>query len=536
MDINCTSKKKSWENFKKYYFFYEKINLSLDISKVDFYKNFFKNNINTKLNNIYSIIDSIEDGTFLNKDENQMIGHYWLRNPMIAPTQKIGSDINNNLDSIKQFSSEIIQSKKYKYLIIVGIGGSMLGSQFLYKALNLGYNNPTNFKCFFIDNPDSESIFNILNKLSTVLSETLCIIISKSGNTIETKVSMIEIEKFFLSKKLEFKNHAIAITLNNSALYNYAIKNNWLKIFPLWKWIGGRTSIFASPGLLPAYLQGFNMDMFLKGGKLMDNLTRKKSLFENPAILLASSWFFLTKGNNKRNMIILPYKDRLSLFANYIQQLAMESIGKKIDLDSNIVQQGLTVYGHKGSTDQHSYMQQILEGPDDAFIMFIEVLNQNSNKNMDSIINMNDYLHSFLLGTRQALYNKNRQSITISINTISELSLGAMIALFERAVGIYAILVNVNAYNQPAVELSKTLTKHIISIKKFLIQYLYQNQQYSYTITQLYNIIIKEFNNINIDLELLFKLMIQISCNNEKNIKMNRKSDIYNSTFQCILK
>ena len=135
----------------------------------------------------------------------------------------------------------------------------------------------------------------------------------------------------------------------------------------------------------------------------------------------------------------------------------MESLGKEHDLDGNVVNQGIAVYGNKGSTDQHAYVQQLRDGVANFFATFIEVRKgrDGSSIEVDPDTTAGDYLQGFLRGTRTALYESGRQSITISIEEVTPQSVGCLIALFERAVSIYALLVNINAYHQPGVEAGK---------------------------------------------------------------------------------
>jgi glucose-6-phosphate isomerase len=135
----------------------------------------------------------------------------------------------------------------------------------------------------------------------------------------------------------------------------------------------------------------------------------------------------------------------------------MESLGKEHDLDGKVVNQGIAVYGNKGSTDQHAYVQQLRDGVRNFFATFIEVRKARHAKDfeVEPGITSGDYLQGFLRGTRAALYEKDRESITLSITELDAYHLGALIALYERAVGFYATLVNVNAYHQPGVEAGK---------------------------------------------------------------------------------
>ncbi|MGH7960034.1 MAG: glucose-6-phosphate isomerase, partial [Opitutaceae bacterium] len=168
-----------------------------------------------------------------------------------------------------------------------------------------------------------------------------------------------------------------------------------------------------------------------------------------------------------------PYKDRLLLFSRYLQQLVMESLGKEFDLDGRTVNQGIAVYGNKGSTDQHAYVQQLREGVSNFFVTFIEVLKDRDAKTALEVepgITAGDYLQGFLLGTRDALTEKNRHSITLTVPDVSPRTLGMLIALYERATGLHASLININAYHQPGVEAGKKAAGAVIALKLKLVE------------------------------------------------------------------
>jgi glucose-6-phosphate isomerase len=236
----------------------------------------------------------------------------------------------------------------------------------------------------------------------------------------------------------------------------------------MWDWVGGRTSELCAVGLLPAALQGIKIDQLLAGAAAMDEVTRKTSLRDNPAALLALMWYWATDGRGAKDMVVLPYKDRLLLFSRYLQQLVMESLGKERDLQGNVVNQGFAVYGNKGSTDQHAYVQQLREGVNNFFLTFIEVLKDrvaDTSLEVDPGVTSGDYLQGFYLGTRDALTEKDRHSITITVNEISPKTIGLLIALYERAVGLYASLVGINAYHQPGVEAGKKAAGGVIALR-----------------------------------------------------------------------
>jgi glucose-6-phosphate isomerase len=157
----------------------------------------------------------------------------------------------------------------------------------------------------------------------------------------------------------------------------------------------------------------------------------------------------------------------------------MESLGKRLDLAGNRVDQGLAVYGNKGSTDQHAYVQQLREGVANFFVTFIEVLQDRTGASMqvEDGITSGDFLFGFYQGTRTALYEKGRESLTITVEKVDAATIGALIALFERTVGLYASLVNINAYHQPGVEAGKKAAGTVISLQKAVVDLLKKKRQ-----------------------------------------------------------
>ena len=154
----------------------------------------------------------------------------------------------------------------------------------------------------------------------------------------------------------------------------------------------------------------------LAGAKEMDIATRGADLKQNPSALLALGWYYAGNGKGEKDMVVLPYKDRLLLFSRYLQQLVMESLGKEKDLDGKKVYQGIAVYGNKGSTDQHAYVQQLREGVPNFFVTFIEVLGdrQGNSIEVEPGATSGDFLSGLLQGTRRALYENDRDSITVT--------------------------------------------------------------------------------------------------------------------------
>ncbi len=459
-----------WQRFQTYLCKIPAIGLSLDISRLQFDESFL-DRMSAPMQRAFESMDALERGTIANPDENRMVGHYWLRAPDLAPTQEIADEIRQAVADVKAFASAVhdgsirpTTTPRFQRVLSVGIGGSALGPMFVADALA----NPATdrMKVDFIDNTDPDGIARTLARLAGKLCETLCIVTSKSGGTPETRNGMLLVADAYRREGLEFSRHAAAITMAGSKMDRTAVTQSWLVRFPMFDWIGGRTSVLSAVGLLPAALQGLDIDGLLAGAAACDEVTRQHDPRGNPAALMALMWYHATGGKGQKDMVVLPYKDRLLLFSRYLQQLVMESLGKQLDLQGRRVDQGLAVYGNKGSTDQHAYVQQLREGVHNFFSVFIRVLESGgSAQEVDPGVTAGDYLHGFLLGTRAALFENNRESMTISVPRVDAPVVGGLIALFERAVGLYASLVGVNAYHQPGVEAGKKAAESILALQ-----------------------------------------------------------------------
>jgi glucose-6-phosphate isomerase len=336
-------------------------------------------------------------------------------------------------------------------------------------------------KISFFDNTDPDGIDNVLQNPDFRLEETLVLVVSKSGGTKETRNGELIMKQVMASAGIQWASHFVAVTGVGSELDKRAEKEGWLARFPMWDWVGGRTSELSAVGLLPAALQGIEIDELLAGAAHIDSLCRNNTAEKNPALLLALSWLWVGNERGEKDMVILPYKDRLQLLSRYLQQLIMESLGKEFDRDGKQVNQGIAVYGNKGSTDQHAYVQQLRDGLSNFFVTFVEVLENGSNRQVagstlplisdiqvEDGVTAGDYLFGFLYGTREALSQQNRPSLVITIPRVNPFSVGMLIALFERAVGFYAAFINVNAYHQPGVEAGKKAAEKILLIQKAL--------------------------------------------------------------------
>jgi glucose-6-phosphate isomerase len=460
-----------WQRFQRYFLEYRDLGFSIDISRMKFPDDFFEK-MQPNIEKAFAAMRDFEAGAIANPTENRMVGHYWLRNPALAPTKEIRTEIQNTINRIKKFAENVHagkitaeNGKRFAHVLHIGIGGSALGPQFVSDALGSA-DHPMDI--YFLDNTDPDGFDRVFERIDQLLSQTLVVVVSKSGGTKETHNGMLETAARFQEKGLEFQKHAVAVTGVGSDLDKYAEENSWLARFPMYDWIGGRTSVMSAVGLLPVALEGFDIDSFLAGAAAMDERTRASDLGKNAAMLLALMWYYAGNGKGDKDMVILPYKDRLALFAKYLQQLVMESLGKEKDLDGNIVHQGIAVYGNKGSTDQHAYVQQLRDGVLNFFVTFIEARKDRRGQRLEveDGVTSGDYLQGFLRGTRSALYDSGRESITISIPEMNAFNLGALIALYERAVGFYGSLVNVNAYDQPGVEAGKKAATRLLQLQK----------------------------------------------------------------------
>lgn len=467
-----------WQRYQDWLYYHEDLGIYVDVSRMGFDQAFVEA-LKPKFEQAFEDLKALESGAIANPDENRMVGHYWLRDPDLAPTPEIKQTIIQTLEQIETFAHKVHTgdihpptAPRFTHLLSIGIGGSALGPQFVTQALA-----PTpRLQTYFLDNTDPAGIDRTFAALKDHLATTLVITISKSGGTPETRNGMLEAQKHFEQAGLAFAPQAVAITGSGSQLDQLAQAEGWLASFPMEDWVGGRTSELSAVGLLPAALQGIAIREMLTGAKAMDAATRVPEIQGNPAALLALSWYFAGNGQGEKDMVVLPYKDSLMLFSRYLQQLVMESLGKEKDLEGQVVHQGIAVYGNKGSTDQHAYVQQLREGVANFFATFIEVLKdcQGPSLEIDPGVTSGDYLSGLLIGTRRALYENQRDSITITIPEVTPQAVGALIALYERAVSLYGFLVHVNAYHQPGVEAGKKAAAATLELQKQVMQALEQ--------------------------------------------------------------
>ena len=457
-----------WQRFCELLWFHDGLGMWLDISRMHVNQDDL-DELRPRFDQAFKAMAALEGGAIANGDEQRQVGHYWLRHPQLAPDPEVQAHIATEIDQIEAFGRAIVRGETkapngqaFTDVLWIGIGGSGLGPLLMIRALQ---EEGAGLPFHFFDNVDPNGMSRVLAGIGDALPTTLVITVSKSGGTPEPHLGMEQARHRVESSGGSWAGQAVAITMANSKLDQKASQEGWLQRFDMFDWVGGRTSITSAVGLVPGALIGADIREFLDGAAQMDAATRLDDLERNPAALMAASWFVAGEGCGKRDMVVLPYRDRLEVFSRYLQQLVMESLGKRLDRAGNVVHQGIAVYGNKGSTDQHAYVQQLRDGVDNFFVTFIEAL-----KDSQDIPEINgerpgDFLDGFLQGTRSALTEGGRQSISISMRQFDARRLGALIALFERAVGLYGELVNINAYHQPGVEAGKKAAAAILNLQ-----------------------------------------------------------------------
>jgi len=474
----------------------------------------------------------LERGSLANPDEGRMVGHYWLRSPERAPSPEITAAIRDTQARVVEFTARVYdgrvrppRAERFRHVLVIGIGGSALGPQLVADALS---GPGDRLAPHFLDNTDPDGIDRVLGGLGEALAETLVLVISKSGGTPETRNGMLEAKAACAALGLDFARQAVAITQEGSALDAQAREEGFLERFPMWDWVGGRTSVTSAVGLLPAALAGIDVGGLLAGAAAMDELTRRPDPRRNPAALLALAWHAAGEGRGARAMVVLPYKDRLLLLSRYLQQLVMESLGKEKDLEGRVVHQGLTVYGNKGSTDQHAFVQQLRDGTPDFFVSFVRVLRDRAGASLEVApgVTSGDFLDGLLLGTRQALHESGRPSLTITIRELNAASLGMLIALHERTVGLYASMIGINAYHQPGVEAGKKAAAAVLELQRKVLAALAERAAAGATCEQLASAVGAPEAR-----ETVFHVLERLSANPERGVEKRAGATPFDATY-----
>ena len=268
-----------WQRYQDWLYYHEGLEFYLDVSRMRF-DDAFVEAMQPKFEKAFKDMDALEKGAIANPDENRMVGHYWLRDPDLAPTPELQQEIIKTLEEIEAFTEKVHTggihppgTSKFTDVISIGIGGSALGPEFVSEAI-APLSPPLTIH--FIDNTDPDGIDRVLTKLQDKLASTLVLVISKSGGTPETRNGMIEVKKAYESVNLDFAPHAVAITGKDSNLDKLAQSEGWLARFPMYDWVRGSTSKMSAVGLVPVALQEINISEIIAGAKEMEGANRNR--------------------------------------------------------------------------------------------------------------------------------------------------------------------------------------------------------------------------------------------------------------------
>lgn len=368
----------------------------------------------------------------------------------------------------------------FEHIVVLGIGGSALGVTALMQALKpLSWNQIPASKrggpqLHVLDNVDPELIANLDSILN--YSKTLFVVISKSGTTPETVAQYL-----YYKKKMKkavtgtsLKKHFVMITdLEKGFLREEARREEFVN-FPIPDNVGGRFSVLTAVGLLPAALIGIDISKLLKGaGKGADRFLMTEAT-DNFAYQLAHAQYLLQQRYGVTTTVMMAYSSALYSVADWYRQLLAESIGKAVNREGKDVHTGLTPIKALGVTDQHSQVQLYNEGPYDKLILFLETKSFRSKVAIPSTganersfaflsgVSFATLMHTEQLATQEALTAYDRPTANISLDRISEESLGELFVMLEGSVAFLGEMYGIDAYNQPGVELGKVLTKKML--------------------------------------------------------------------------
>lgn len=379
-------------------------------------------------------------------------------------------DIVDDLQIVEQIKSFAkINGKKFKEIIILGIGGSALGPICIEQSLTHLFKQS---KLRVVDNIDPTLIHEL--EEVTHFKDALFIVITKSGGTPETLAQYFYFNQKIKDLNLNPKDHFVFITDPEKGLLREIAREEGITTFDIPENVGGRFSVLSPVGLLPAALLDLNIEKLLEGARKQKQLFLSNNPEENIAFKLASIQYLLSKKGKSIN-VMMPYSQKLIRFADWYRQLLAESIGKKEDNNGKVVHTGLTPVNALGATDQHSQSQLYNEGPNDKLFIFIDVMDfgvdikiptpdlKNTEINYLQNISFKKLIHTEKKGTEDAYTHNDRPNISIKIDAVNEEALGELFMLFEGSMAFLGEFFNINAFDQPGVELSKNITKQLLA-------------------------------------------------------------------------
>ena len=374
--------------------------------------------------------------------------------------------------------------KKFKYFVVLGIGGSALGPSMVYNALcHLHYNElPASKrkgpKFYVEDNVDPVRMAALLDVIEP--DKTCFNVISKSGATSETMTQYLIISDILQKAGVKLSENMIFTT--------DACRGNLIKIdkslggkvkkYILPDGVGGRFSELCPVGLLPAAVLGVDIKGLLAGAAYMDGLCNKPTISHNPALACAAL-MYVTMKQGKNIHVLMPYSDNLKLIADWYCQLWAESLGKAVDYDGKKVNAGTTPVKSLGVTDQHSQVQLYIEGPYDKVITFISVgkyaCEMPIPHGCEDIPDvgflgghtMEELIQAENKATAYALMMAGRMNYTINMPEVNAFTLGQLMYMLELQTAYAGAMLNINTFNQPGVENGKKATFALLGKKGY---------------------------------------------------------------------
>ena len=489
---------------------FEKFSLEFDNILFDFSKNLVTEEtikLLIKLAESAELKTKIEDfftGAKINTTEGRAVLHTALRqkakDPIYVDSQDIIPMVHKELEKVVNFSNKVhsgeikgATNKKITSVVNIGIGGSDLGPSMVSEALE--YYKIKDINSYFVSNVDPTDILTVLNKIDP--ETTLFIIASKTFTTQETMVNANVAKKWILKKLLgvcsdEYEiisKHFVALSTNVEACTKFGIKEE--NIFRFWDWVGGRYSLWSSIGLSIALsVGGDNFRELLAGAEAIDNHFRTAPFDKNIPVLMALLGVWYVNFFGASTYCIVPYDQYLKKLPAFLQQLDMESNGKSIQIDGQVVdyKTGPVIWGAIGTDSQHSFFQLIHQGtqiiPAD-FIAFANSLNNNEqhkillsnyfaqteglmtgkDKNQVEAELLNTSLSDVEIKklTPHKIFVGNKPTNSILIKKLTPRSLGELIAMYEHKVFVQGVIWNINSFDQWGVELGKVLAKNILT-------------------------------------------------------------------------
>ncbi|OPY05111.1 MAG: Glucose-6-phosphate isomerase [Syntrophorhabdus sp. PtaB.Bin184] len=358
-----------------------------------------------------------------------------------------------------------------KNLVILGIGGSSLGTQTIFEALlHPLHNMEERFRngkprYFILDNIDPHKMAAIVETVIPDIDRTFLVVISKSGETPET-ISQFMLFNELMRRSAGYQQRIVLITDKEKGLLNRIAEKEGYPTLNLPDGVGGRFSVLTPVGLFPSALMGLDIKRLSAGAAGMAAHTVRYDGEENMAFVLAAILYLMDKAGKKIH-VVMPYCERLAGFADWFRQLEAESLGKK--------GLGPTPTRSMGVTDQHSQLQLYVEGPKDKCVIlfysatqevpipasfdYLEDVQYLANKDMKSLF------HAEFQGTRLSLTEAGTPNISLLLDEVSDYNLGALFYLFEMVTAIMGHLLSVNAFDQPGVEQGKIYTKAMMGKK-----------------------------------------------------------------------